>query len=274
MWPGGTGLDTHRRLPGGAALARRPPGAGAGTVSGPRRPALGNLPAEPAPVVDGAGIHRVDGGAVKRYGSIYLAYPAHRGNAALHAVQTAVAARPHDHAAATVIGVGAEFPAAVVDDDGNGAVIEAVAAQVARFALQAHGPAAHANVGEQQHGAPHVIGRLRPGWWWRRWSMAAVTRPVHFTDRRNGVIHAGQAAVIALAQHAATAPVVGVLADFPGTRTHDDARRLVIKAHARQVAHVGAHGDGTATEIAILEQGHLARIGGQRHQRGQQGGGA
>src|SRR5471032_737750 len=81
------------------------------------------------------------------------AHPAQRGNAVVHIVEEFVAARLEHDAAAAEVGVLAQFPAAFVDDDGTGLVVEVVAVQGAHLVVvQLQPGAAESRLGKQHDG--------------------------------------------------------------------------------------------------------------------------
>src|SRR5471030_441809 len=91
--------------------------------------------------VRGGGLH---------YSACRSAHPAQRGNTVIHIVEEFVAARLEHDAAAAEVGVLAQFPAAFVDDDGAGLVVEVIAVQGAHLVVvQLQAGAAEARLGKQ-----------------------------------------------------------------------------------------------------------------------------
>ncbi|MNT10905.1 hypothetical protein D3C72_1457590 [compost metagenome] len=179
------------------------------------------------------------------------------------------------HAAgAVVVRIAAQLPVAVVDDDAAGAVVETDIDKIVRVAVQSRRAAILACARIHFQGAATAIAAamatvgIASGT--SRIVAIAAPRLAHRTD---GVVHARHRAVFSRPQGAAIAAKTGIRTHIPGTRAHQDARHLVVEAHARQIVRRLAQVHCAATQINVFEQGDIARMGGRMGpQRKQQGG--
>src|SRR5450830_52031 len=184
------------------------------------------------------------------------AHAAQRGNLVFHAVQATVFARPDHFAATTEVRIAAHFPLALVDDDGRGAVIEVVAHQVFRIAVQRQRFAAHARFGEQQDGAALLVLRLLV------LLILLLLAPrfalVNHARRRDASIEATSKVVVtAGAEDAAHAVIVRVAAQLPVAVVDDDAGGAVVETDADEIVRIAVQ----ARRAAILSRAriHLQR---------------